>query len=153
MAKSIYKKWIPSFTTNPILGCDSFISNNPNQQTSPVRTSESDLTPPPRFTVVRDASHASVGGSSDPKAVPGSDPLLRSGDFIVAEGGFKSFEPKRAKRAKRETDDGGETVGWLPTGWTIFSKTRANGKTTGITDKVRFIDLVALLMECYLKLF
>ncbi|KAK1382936.1 Methyl-CpG-binding domain-containing protein 6 [Heracleum sosnowskyi] len=127
-----------SFTPDPLLSSDSFISTDPSQQTQPdpIIITDSDATPPPGFVAAGNSSHAPVGGSSDPKPVPGSDPLLGSGDFIAVEGsGSKGPEAKRAKRAKRGSEDGGETEGWLPAGWTITSKTRTNGATAGTIDR------------------
>lgn len=130
MAKPVDKTSEQSFTPDPLLSSDSFISTDPDQQTQPdpVHTPEAEVTPPPGFDAAGDSSNAPVGGRSDPKSGP--DPLLGSGDFIAAEGGSKG---PGAKRAKKESEDGGD---WLPAGWTITSKTRTNGATAGTVDRV-----------------
>lgn len=147
MANPMDKMLEQSFTPDPLLGSDSFISTDPNQQTQPdpIRISESGQTPPPGFVAAGDASHAPVGGRSDPKPILGSDPLLGSDAFIAVEGGSKGPEAKRAKRAKKGNEDGGETPGWLPAGWTITTKTRTNGATAGTVDRVRFLHFIAFI--------
>ncbi|XP_074341945.1 uncharacterized protein LOC141679342 [Apium graveolens] len=72
---------------------------------------------------------------SNPKAIAESDPLLGTDNFIADEGGSKGTEAKRAKRAKKGSEDIEETSRWLPAGWTIISKIRANGATAGTIDK------------------
>lgn len=131
MANPVDKMLEQSFTPDPLLGSDSFISSEPYQQTQPdpIRATDSEVTPPPGYVAAGDSP---VGVRSDPKAVPGYDPLLGSDAFIAVESGSKV--PK-AKRAKKGSEDGGETPGWLPVGWTITSRTRANGATAGSVDR------------------
>ncbi|XP_074328103.1 uncharacterized protein LOC141666015 [Apium graveolens] len=90
---------------------------------------------PPLFAAAGDSSSTLFGKGSFPKVIPESDPLLGTGDFITDEGGSKGTDAKRAKRAKKGSESIGETLGWLPVGWTIISKIRANGATAGTVDK------------------
>ncbi|XP_074326183.1 methyl-CpG-binding domain-containing protein 6-like [Apium graveolens] len=69
---------------------------------------------------------------SDPKAIPESHSLLGTGDLIVSESSSKGT---KAKRARKRSNDGEKTSVWLPAGWTVIYKTRANGSTAGTVDK------------------
>ncbi|KAL8089433.1 hypothetical protein AgCh_039042 [Apium graveolens] len=128
MANPVDKTWEQSqLTPDPLLSSDSFISPDP------IHTTDAEVTPPPGFAAAGGSSQVPGGIRSDPKSVPGSDPLLGSGDFIAAEGGSsKGPEPKRAKKG---SEDGGDSSGWLPAGWTITTKTRTNGATAGTVDR------------------
>lgn len=145
-----------SFIPDPVLGSESVISDDPNQQIQPdpicSADVEADPTPGPDPIIgsvpfvkadtgveAGDATHVPVGQILDPKPVPGSDPMevVGGSNHTPVD---KSSKMKRAKGKGKEAAEAGETPGWLPPGWTMICRTRTNGASAGIVDRVTSVN-------------